>query len=381
MNSKIKKILTLAVLAILPAALFGLSVNVERMSNEDGLPWGYADGTGLRDESETYSPEAFAINVSAAPFVDYMVAMNTGAAGILAEKVDGPFLSAEQSTVAQLSGGANGGFAPDALPTGTERFSLILEWEDGTPFPATDGWFGVSWGGWSNTDIEEMEVRVNLAEDGPVNVVHWFNDGWLYSTDVDGTEGNAHTILEGHEFHVTHYAADGSVIAEVEEILPSGGAGNALGKTGDFLIFARDHRQFYTASVTATRTGEGDYLMLRHRAGNIGYRATAVTLGNDRPWAPGFALVIGEWINDATVGQVFGYSPQWGYSTALGSIYARLMPEAVWAESLGWLFAPHGSVDSGLFLYRTETSSWIWIHGGQPGFYFDFASGQWTGLY
>lgn len=35
-----------------------------------------------------------------------------------------------------------------------------------------------------------MEIRVDLASDGKVNLVHWFNDGWLYSTDIDGTEGS-----------------------------------------------------------------------------------------------------------------------------------------------------------------------------------------------
>lgn len=383
MTSKHPKHLSLITsifIALTPGALFGLSVDVERMSVENGLPWGYADATGLRDGSETFTPEAFSINVSAPPFVDYMISMNSGAPGILAEKVDGPFLNASESTVAQLSGGANGAFAPDALPIGTERFSLMLQWEDGTPFPFADGWFGVSWGGWHNTDIEEMEVRVNLAVDGPVNVVHWFNDGWLYRTDLDGTEGNAHTILDGHEFRVTHYAADGSVIADIEKVLPSGGAGNARGKTGDFLNFARDHRQFYTASVTATRTGEGEYLMLRHRAGNMGYRATAITLGNDRPWASGFALSVGDWINDSIAGHTFGFSAEWGYSLSFGVVYAAMMPNALYSASLGWLLGPSGDIESGLYLYRTDTSSWIWLHADVQGSYFDFGTNAWTSL-
>ena len=380
MTSKFPTLAFWASFTLAPAALFGLSVDVERMSNEHGLPWGYADATGLRAGTETYSPEEFDINLSAAPFVDYIVATNGGATGIIAEKVDGPFLSASQSTVAQLSGSANGGFAPDALPTGTERFSLILQWNDGTPFPATTGWFGVSWGGWNNTAVEELEVRVNLAADGPVNVVHWFNDGWLYKTDVDGTEGNAHTVLDGHEFKVTHYAADGTVIGEIESILPSGGAGQARGKTGDFLNFTRDHRQFYTASVTATRTSAGEYLMLRHRAGNIGYRATAVTLGNDRPWASGFALTVGEWMENATLGHTYGFTPEWGYSLSFGVVYTEMMPEAIYSIALGWLLGPLGDLDVGLYLYRAETSSWIWVHGDLAGSYFDFGTNTWSSL-
>lgn len=290
-----KTTLRILLSAVAPAMTFGLEVNVERIDVETGLPWGYADATGLRAATETYSSEAFDLDVSAAPFVDYMVAMNSGAPGILAEKATGAFLSAEQNTVAALTGGANGNFAEEGesgtgnplIPVGTERFSLILKWSDGTPLPAANGWWGVSWGGWSATETQELEVRVDLASEEQVNVVHWFNDGWLYATDVDGTEGTVHTVLQGHEFTVTHHGADGSIISTEALVLPSGGAGQALGKTGDPLIRVQDHRQFYTATVSATRSSPGDYLVLHHRAANIGYRATAVTLGNDRPWSEG----------------------------------------------------------------------------------------------
>ncbi|MGC9452104.1 MAG: hypothetical protein ACP5I4_11725 [Oceanipulchritudo sp.] len=335
---------------ILPVAGIALEVNVERMDVETGLPWGYVDGTGLRACTETYSSEAFDMDLSAAPFVDYMVAFNSGSPGILAEKETGAYLDATHTTVGNLSGGANGNFAVEGecgtgnalIPVGTERFAAMFKWSDGTPLPSATGWFGVSWGGWSATEIEEMEVRVDLASEGQINVVHWFNDGWLYSTDLDGTEGTVHTILEGHEFTVTHHAADGSVMAEVPFVLPSGGAGDAIGKTGDYLIRVRDHRQFYTATMSATRTAPGDYLMLKHRAANIGYRATAITLGNDTPWESGtspdpwFGYAVDElgwadaspWLDWVNV----SLKP-WVYVQALGK-YSHIQDDS------GWVYIP-----------------------------------------
>lgn len=340
----------LAACLIMPHLSAGLTVNVERMDVETGLPWGYQDATGLRAETETYSSEAFDLDLSAAPFVDYMVAFNSGTPGIVAEKATGAFLNGEESTVAQLSGGANGNFAVEGesgtgnplIPVGTERFAVFAKWSDGTPLPSATGWWGVSWGGWNANDVEEMEVRVNLASDQKVNVVHWFNDGWLYSSDVDGTEGTVHTVLDGHELYVTHHAADGSVIAEEALVLPSGGAGDALGKTGDYLIRVRDHRQFYTATVSATRTDEGEYLMLKHRAANIGYRATAVTLANDTPWDEnaggetwlGYNVGGDGWVNtESWINYVNVTFQPWVYIESLGK-YGLI------GDDSGWVYIP-----------------------------------------
>ena len=370
-----------------PVVASALTVNVERMDVETGLPWGYKDATGLRAETETYSSEAFDIDLSAAPYVDYMVAFNSGAPGVIAEKETGTYLDASQTTIASLSGGAGGNFAVegesgvgnDLIPVGTERFAMFAKWSDGTPLPSATGWWGVSWGGWSATAIEEMEIRVDLASDGKVNVVHWFNDGWLYSSDVDGTEGTVHTILDGHEFTVTHHAADGSVIAEEALVLPSGGAGDAIGKTGDYLIRVRDHRQFYTATMSATRSAAGEYLMLKHRAANIGYRATAVTLGNDTPWAESgpFTLTPGEYAYDDLLSWTYGNTPEIGQSQMLGWVYVPMHPAAIYSYKLGWLLSPSGKASSGLFFYRYSTANWIWTIESYGGFYWDYASSSW----
>ncbi|MGC9452879.1 MAG: hypothetical protein ACP5I4_15680, partial [Oceanipulchritudo sp.] len=297
-------LILIAACGVLLSNLDALEVEVQRAGDPE-LPWGYEDTTEFSiDEDPNLEnrqnyvewDHARSIQVSEAPYVDYFVAFNSGVAGVLAEKKDTPFLNASESTISQLSGGANGGYVPDfedrqfpdryttaEMPGGGEKFSVFASWADGVPLPTATSWYGVSWGGLPTNDtaIEEMQVRVNLASPETVNVAHLFNDGQYYSTDIgNGDVGAAHTILDGHEFTVTHHSADGSVIDEKAFVLPSGGfKGVVSTKTGvEYMPPERDdgYKQFYTAIITATRHAEGDYLILKHRAGNIGYRMTLV---------------------------------------------------------------------------------------------------------
>jgi hypothetical protein len=99
-----------------------------------------------------------------------------------------------------------------------------------------------------------------------VTIYHWFNDGWNYA---DG----GHNVLAGHILTVTLYDAADAEIASESVTLPSGGAESFFG----------DHRQFYSSIISASRTAEGDYLVITNEGGNIGYKGTAVALGGDAP--------------------------------------------------------------------------------------------------
>jgi hypothetical protein len=390
--------------ALLLTTLTAVEVEVQR-AGDPYLPWGYDDTTEFSidedpnlDNRQNYVEwdHARSIQVSEAPYVDYFVAFNSGVAGVLAEKRDAPFLNASESTISQLSGGANGGFVPDfedrrfpdryttdELPGGGEKFSAFASWTDGVPLPAATSWYGVSWGGLPSNDtaIEEMEVRVNLASPETVNVAHLFNDGQYYSSDIgDGDMGAAHTVLGGHEFTVTHYAADGSVIDEQAFVLPSGGFKNVVSpKTGvEFMPPERDdgYKQFYTALISATRQAEGDYLILKHRAGNIGYRMTLVTLGDDRPWAEDSVdLVLNDW-SRLDFSWVYGLTEEWGISTYMGYVYVPFLPY-VYQVDLGWLFYASSSGDNHYF-YSFDLNSYILINEGFGGFYYNYATDDYT---
>lgn len=395
------------------SALHGLDVDVQRMG-DPYLPWGYTDTTPFKvdedpniDGRQNYVEwfHSDSIQVSEAPFVDYFVAFNSGVAGVLAEKIDGPYLNAAESTISFLSGGANGGYVPDyedrqysdryasgEMPVGSELLTTFASWTDGKPLPSATSWFGVSWGGFSATEVEEMEVRVNLASDGPVNVAHLFNDGWYYSSDIGNSGGGTpHIVLDGHEFSITHYSADGSVVAEVPLVLPSGGAETLASKETGITFWPSQEevpgtniwKQFYTATITATRQAEGDYLILKHRAGNIGYRMTLVTLGNDRPWDEGsaFALTPGEYSYDDYLGWTYGNTPEIGQSQMLGWVYVPNHPVAIYSYTLGWLLSPSGKASTGLFYYRFNTSNWIWTNENYGGFYWDYASSSWGSVF
>lgn len=392
------QLITFSLFSAFLAQLTALEVDVQRMG-DPYLPWGYEDVTVFsidqnpeldgRQNDEVYD-QLRSIQVSEAPYVDYFVAFNSGVAGVLAEKVGGPFLNAEESTVAALSGSANGGFVPDfqdrefddryasgEMPIGTEKFAAFATWTDGTPLPSATSWFGVSWGGWSPVLVEEMEVRVNLASGEQVNVAHLFNDGWYYSSDIGDVIGNAHRTLEGHEFTVMHHAADGSIIAEEQFALPSGGASDLVSEeTGVPFISNGDWRQFYTATISVTRQAEGDYLMLKHRAANIGYRMTLVTLGNDKPWAEDKeGLVVDEW-NRLDFSWVYGLTEEWGISTYMGSVYVPFLPY-VYQVDLGWLFYTSSSGENHYF-YSIDLGSYILINEAFGGYYYIYATDDYT---
>jgi len=229
------------------ASLQAVTLKVQKFEAGKDLPAGYQDVTAGIDAGAV-------IKLSADPFVDYLIPNNSGSAGISARKDGGLYISA--SNIDSFSG-ANNGTDPD-------KWHPVFEWEDGTPLPFGFDFYGVTWGGWSNTDVTTLTTRIELPTADTITVYHWFNDGWNYAN-------GGHTVLAGHVLTVTHYNASGATVDSKSVTLPSGGAESFFG----------DHRQFYSSIITATRAAEGDYLIITNEGGNVGYKGTAVALGGN----------------------------------------------------------------------------------------------------
>lgn len=230
------------------ATPYALELEVQRFDNSGGVPLGYQDVSDGIDPGQV-------VNVSAEPFEDYLIPNNSGSAGITAAKFGGEYIT--ESTVADMGGDSGGANSLANI----DIYQVVFQWTDGDPLPAASDYYGVSWSGWSSSGTASLDTRVDLAAEGTVTVYHWFNDGWNYA---DG----GHDTLDGHNLTVTHLNAAGDTIAEESVVLPSGGAEDIFG----------DHRQFYTAIISATRTAAGDYLLINNTGGNIGYKGTAITV-------------------------------------------------------------------------------------------------------
>jgi len=329
------------------------AVSVEVQSFRDGnIPLGYVDVSDGVDPGES-------INVSQDPFVDYLIPNNSGSVGIAAQKETGAYIT--ESTVGALSGGANKLTNPDL-------YHVVFEWEDGFPLPFGSEHYGVSWGGWNNTAVETLTTRINLATDQPIRVYHWFNDGWDYSN---------HTVLDGHNLTVTHYNAGGSVIDEVLTVLPSGGAEAIFG----------DHRQFYTAIIDVTRTAEGDYVVITNEGGNVGYKGTAVSLEGGPVDPEPFVLdVIGDWkeYTDPPLGNIYGYSAEWGRSDYLGDIDVSTFP-SLYQTRFGWITHVQGGSDA-MWLFSADPQvGWIYTSAAYKGWFAHLPEGatefQWNNFF
>jgi hypothetical protein len=415
-NSKLFcSLLTTSLLIAVP--LSAVHIEVERV-DDTGLPWGYID---VSDFGVDENPNILArqnsliwdhdrsINVSEPPFVDYMIGAFPGTPGVIAEKATGAFLDASQSTIAELGGGGGGAAVPEPeersspdryssgeMPIGSEKFSGFWTWTDGAPLPAATSWYGSCWSSWGPEEIFEMEVRVDLASEEQVNVAHLFNDGWYYSSDLGNYagEGTPHLTLDGHELSVIHYSASGEVIDEQLVVLPSGGGSNVPGVANEYAAtlgvapsnssvrpdgkyyLIDNWKQFYTAKFRATRQAEGDYLMIRHRAANIGYRATLVTLGDDRPWDHETGrLVVNDW-SRLDFSWVYGLTEEWGVSTYMGYVYVPFLPY-LYQVDLGWLYYSSSNGDNHYF-YSFDLGSYILINEAFGGFYYIYATDDYT---
>lgn len=289
-------------------AVHALTLEVQRFDNSGSVPIGYQNVTDGIDP-------AVVVNVSSAPFADYLIPNNSGSAGVTAGKFGGEFIVS--STVADM-GGSDGGANNLA---NTDLYHVVFAWDDGDPLPMATDYYGVSWAGWGSNDIANLETRIDLATDAPVTVYHWFNDGWDYA---DG----GHETLTGHELTVTHHAADDSVITEEAITLPSGGAEDIFG----------DARQFYSAIINVTRTAEGEYLLIHNTGANVGYRGTAVAPMEEQPtlWY-GFEVTPEGYVDMDSEGWIPGFlwvdADPWIWSFRLNRyIYIP--------DDSGWLYFP-----------------------------------------
>lgn len=293
---------------------FALEVTVTDFVNGEPIPPGYVDVTdGV--------PAGAALRVSHPPFVDYIIPANSGAASIVATRVGGLYLSnpadPDVFTNSGSGGGANNLINPD-------RFQVVFEWEDGEPIPFGEDFYGVSWANWSNTEFAQMITRVDLPDDNPIKVWHWFNDGWDYV-------GGGHSVLtEGHVLNITHFNAASEVVAEKTFNLINGRATEFFG----------DNRAFFTAEIVVQRQAPGDYVIIENLGGNIGYKGTVVELleavdPTPTTWA-GFPLDEGYVDTGDFLGMIF----------VVGDfIYVFEMSQ--------WMFLPEANV--------TESGSWTYV--------------------
>lgn len=285
------------------ASLQGLTLEVQKVENGQPIPAGYQDVSDGIEASEV-------LNVSADPFVDYLIPNNSGSAGITAQKDGGMYITASNI---DTFGGANNLITPDIL-------QVVFEWSDGTPLPFGSEFYGVTWGGWSADAVTTLTTRVDLASSEEVTVYHWFNDGWNYA---DG----GHSVLSGHVLTITQYTAGGTEVASETTTIPSGGAEDFFG----------DHRMFCSSIITATATAAGDYLIITNEGGNVGYKGTAVALlgGSGGQTWNGYDVSPDGWVDTMDwMGMVNVTSDPWIWSLDLGK-YVYIV------DGSGWVYVPN----------------------------------------
>lgn len=351
---------TFAALLLPSLNTFALTLEVERFANGQPLPFGY------QEVIQTGIDPAEVIKVSEAPYIDYMIPNNQGSSGITAQKQGGQFLTGTNAA------DPGGGFLGANNYPDPDRWHVVFEWTDGLPLPFSSDYYGVSHSGWSATAVSNLITRVDLASTETLTIYHWFNDGWDY---------NNHTLLDGHVLTVTQYAADGNTVDSASVLLPSGGAEAFFG----------DHRQFYTSTITATATGEGDFLIISNEGANVGYKGTAVAiLDSGTPKWLGFDVSEAgdanslDWLGWVNV----NYAPWiWAYNMdqyvfiedASGWIYAQgasggASGDAMW---LGYAVNAAGDANAEGWLgwVNVAHAPWVWSYAMEKFIFVEDASG------
>lgn len=324
-------------------AAFQLTVESFRDGN---IPAGYINVT------DTIQPEDM-LQVSDTPYLDYLIPNNQGSVGITAQKTGGTYITS--STVAELpAGGSNRGSNPD-------RYHPVFEWFDGDPLPFGSEYFGVSWGGWSASEVASLTTQISLQSTDPILISHWFNDGWNYA---DG----GHDSLSGHKLTVSLYDAGGTLKQQQVEVLPSGGAEDVFG----------DHRQFYTALIAVSGHTVGDQLIILNEGGNVGYKGTAVATGSEivDPEPSPLEYVEGEYRNDARLGYLFGLGQNWVLSYVLGTFFDSY--PWLYLPAHGWIYHLEGTtMPSGAFFYSDQHGV-IMATDVAPGYFYIYNADAWA---
>ncbi|MGC9452097.1 MAG: hypothetical protein ACP5I4_11690 [Oceanipulchritudo sp.] len=205
--------------------------SVTTQSSDDGTPFGYQDVSGGVDDAKV-------LNLSAIPYLDYLVPTNSGAPAIQAQKATGAFITA--STVADL----------DATST-ADTDQVAFDWSDGDPTASGDNYYGTATATGTAATTVTLETRVDLAQDGPLTVTHWWNDPWDY-----GASGS----LPGHVLTIERYNALDELV-DVSQTVHT--ASTVPG--------------YYTGKIRITRDAAGDYLIIRNTGHALGYSGTAVS--------------------------------------------------------------------------------------------------------
>jgi hypothetical protein len=317
---------------------------VETQTFENGnIPFGYQ-----RFETEEEIDSSQIINLSGENFADYLIPKRSGTPGIRAKKIDGPFIS--ESTIESFTGGANS----------VDSWQVVFEWSDAEPTLEFSGFYGVSWSGWSNTEEETLETRINLDSTGPVTVYHWWNDGWNY---------NDPSILLGHILNVTQYSASGEVVDVFEESFPGG-----------------NFPTFYATVVEATRQNPGDYLSITNTGHNIGYKGTAVS------GEPDVALTFDDLVGasagsgDQLVSPWFGaYTPStdgWILHSEQGWLYTGFVTDMAsmvfWSDYLGSFLWSSESVWPVVYDYSGERWIYFILIPDVGAYLYDYSTSTWS---
>lgn len=350
------------------ASLQGLTLEVDNfqndeLQNEDLLPFGY------QEVVLTPINEDKVIKVSEPPYVDYLIPNNQGTSGITAQKQGGQYITGSNAA------DPGGGFLGANNYPDPDRWHVVFEWTDGLPLPFGADYWGVSHSGWSATQVSNLITRIDLPTTEEVTIHHWFNDGWNYAN-------GGHDTLTGHVLTATHYAADGSVIDTREATLPSGGAEQFFG----------NHRQFYFASITATATGEGEFLIISNQGANIGYKGTAVALlgeSGDDTWYGYNVLESGDVDSGTWLGWINVVNDPWIWSYSLEK-YLFIGDNSGWVFILdplsgengegiwhGSAILESGDVDTGAWLgwVNVINDPWVWSYSLMKFVYFGDNSG------
>jgi hypothetical protein len=200
----------------------------------DSLPYGYQDLTGAE---ATVDPFAV-INLSRAPVLDYLVPVAVGSPAVGAAKQGATFI--HSTTLDSITGSASA----------DHPLAVVFNWNDGEPQATADDYRASIQSTADGSATVELLTRVDLLQDGPLQIQHWWSDSWDYVANP--------ALLSGHTLRVSLYDADGVLKDEFAAVYGDAGLG------------------VYATVIDISREADGDYLMIHNRGHQLGYSGTLV---------------------------------------------------------------------------------------------------------
>lgn len=243
------------------------------------------------------------------------------------------------------------GTSGDFFTVGANTFDAMQVYFTATDAALDDGfvlgelgiYFGVSWLG-SNDGSGTFSWRMTV-DTGSFLLFHWWNHG---------------SGFQRQTFRAGLFSADG-VLRDSQEF-------EHVGES-----FAT-----YLSEVLVTGSAPGDFLIIEQQGHNAGWRGTmVVSMGEGGP-------VPGDWVEHATLGDLFFFGANWWYSPAVGILYHERDSGWFFQVNKGWLSMPAGGrsllAEEGAFLYSGSSQDWIWLSAQHLPLYYDFSEGRWLSL-